>query len=724
MPADTASGEVDFDTDIIPILTRYGCNAGACHGAAVGRGGFQLSLFGSRPADDYIALVRELGGRRVNLSEPSESLLLRKATETVEHGGGERFSDDTAAYGILRQWIRQGAARRNLRALKRFDVQPEAAMLGSVNDELTFSARAEFDDGTAVDVTDVTLFVADDPDAVTIDRATHSLRVMRPGEHLVVARYLDQVRPFRVGVAFGRPRPSAQEESEATRSWVDRAIDAKLDRLGIPASPTSNDAAFARRLWLDLTGRLPRSDELQSFLSDTSPRKRQDLIDRLLDSDEFPVFWAAKWAGVLAIDSKRLQPRGAERYQRWIAERFRQDAPWNETANDMLTGNGNGYEMGAVNFIRSADGARELAEAATRVFMGVRLRCANCHDHPLDRWTQDDYHGLAAAFAKINRGVVVADQARGEVTHPITGEPAVPRIPGDRFLDADDNPRHEFARWVTDETNPYFAKAAVNRVWAQLMGRGLIDPVDDIRSTNPATHPELLERLASEFIASGFRFKAVIRIICSSDAYGRSSTTLKGNEYDQRYYSHALTRPLQAEVIADAIADVTGVPIRFREPLDEAGPRGGNRENAPEAPTRVVMSALQLTNNRTPSVALDLLGRCDRSEPCETPAPAAGSLATVLHLLNGDLLNQRLASPEGNLAKWLAECDRDSEMFQRIYRTAFSRPPTVSETAFWNDQLRKALAGQSEWQDRGERQDFFADVMWAVLSSETFSTNH
>ena len=707
---------VDFDTEIIPVLTRSGCNAGACHGAAIGRGGFKLSLFGSRPADDYVAIVHELGGRRLNLVDGADSLLLRKATETIAHGGGERFDDDSAAYQRIARWIAAGATRGETKRLLRLEIEPSFQLIGAVNQPVAYHASATFDDGSERDVTDWTVFAADDPEAVAIDTQSKLLRVLRPGEHIVVARFLNQVKPFRVAVPFETartPRQFTVDPADSSDSLIDRLIDAKLQLLNIPASPQSSDEAFARRVWLDLTGRLPGAADLMRFVDDSDPQKRTRLIDRLLHSENFPNYWALKWAGVLAIDSDRLQAEGAHRYHRWIAERLRQDAPWNQSAYLMLSSSGDSYASGPVNFLRSAQGPRELAELATQVFMGVRLRCANCHDHPFDHWTQDDYHGLAAAFARLNRGRTVSQKDRGEVTHPGTGEPARPRIPGEHFVSDETNPRMEFAEWVTASDNPYFARAAVNRIWAQLMGRGLVDPVDDIRSTNPASHPKLLDQLSTHFVDSGFRFKSIIRMICTSRTYGRSSLPLPGNEYDQQYYSHALVRPLEAEVIADAIAHSTGVKLRFAA-------RNTNDSNA-----KTVQDALTLTDNRVESVALDLLGRCDRSTACETPSvsQSAGSLATVLHLLNGDLLNSRLTHPSGSLHRWLTEKGDDRSVLRTMSLATLSRRPTGAEWTYWNEQMKEAR-GDSSWPSDASREQFFADVFWALLSSETFATNH
>lgn len=713
------SDSIDFDTQIIPVLTRYGCNSGACHGAAIGRGGFKLSLFGSRSQHDHLSISRELEGRRLNLDDADASLLLRKASESMEHGGGERFDSSSNAYEIVSRWISDGGKRLQRRKLIDVQVSPTKALLKDVNDTVTVSVVATFDDGTKEDVTHLTVLMSDDPESVSVDIQKGELQVLRRGEHLVIARYLDRVQAIRIGVPIGNGDPRDQivaEETAVEAGTIDWFVNRKLGELKIIASPRADDHEFARRLWLDLSGRLPTVEELDQFVGDDATDKRSQWVDRLLDTDDFADLWALKWANVLAIDSKTLQPQGAQAYHGWLTKHFRQDASWNTAAYSMLTGSGDSFLVGPVNFLRTGKGPDGLAESATRIFMGVRLRCANCHDHPLDHWSQDDYHGLAAVFAKLKRGRVVSVTDRGEVTHPVTGQSAIPRIPGTRDLADGIDGRVEFARWVVDPTNPYFARAAVNRIWAQLMGRGLIDPVDDIRATNPASHPELLGSLANQFIEHEFRFKPMIRLICNSRAYGRTSQSSSGNKTDAIYYSHFLSRPLEAEVIANAIGDVTGVEINYHA--------DGGQESDQESGTEVLVDAIRLSDNRMKSETLDILGRCDREEACETPSQSSGSLAKVLHFLNGDLLNDRIDSQHGRLTSLLSAKVTDIDLIESLYKTTLSRPPSSAERRYWKDQLTMVRDTSGDWQDRETRKEFFADVFWSLLTSETFLTNH
>ncbi len=686
-----AADPVDFDTEIIPILTRQGCNAGSCHGAAIGRGGFKLSLFGLDAADDHAAVVHQLQGRRVNLQTPQRSLLLLKPSEQVGHEGGLRLEQDSPAFALLEKWIGEGGQRLQSRRLTELVVVPDQAVISRLNDFVTVSVKATFDDGQTVDVTDTTVLTASDPEAVRIDRDNGRLTVTRRGIHVVIARFLDRVVPIRLTVPLNDALSSTQR---LTANHIDVLINRQLDELNLPSSPRASNSELLRRLTLDMTGRLPTLDEYAQFAGDPSvPR----LLDRLLDTSSYAQYWAFKWANILGIDAKQLQPEGAQAYHDWLAEQIRADVPMTEMAEAMLTSLGDGFADGPVNFLRTGMSPGDLAEHASQTLMGVRLRCANCHNHPLDHWTQDDYHGLAAIFAKIDRGRVVTLSDRGEVTHPVTGQAAVARIPGLRNLQGDVDGRVEFANWLTAAENPYLAKVTVNRLWQQLMGRGLVEPVDDLRATNPATNPELLDWLADDFAAHGFRLKHTLRTICLSEAYLRSCDPVSGNETDRTFFSHALPRALEAEVIADAIGDVTGIPLQFA---------GGDQ-----------MCAVALTNNRLPSEALDVLGRCDRSSACASGESSGGTLARTLHMINGPLINQRIGAAEGRLAKLLAQEADHHAVLAQLYQITLGRTP--ENRLYWSQEFADAKLDAPD-----RREEFFQDLLWSLLTSETFLTNH
>lgn len=699
-----SGGQVDFDTEVMPVLTRYGCNAGSCHGAAVGRGGFKLSLLGSDAAADHDTITHELAGRRVNLARADRSLILRKPSEQVGHEGGYVLPEESTAFTTLENWIDQGARRLADRSLVNLTVSPQEQKL-VIGQSVPMKVIAKFSDSTTVDVTDQTVFVADDPEAVAIDLAKKTITAKRRGVYVVIARFMDRVLPMRlvvplhdaVPLAATPPTNRGPTTQAPTNNRIDEHVNEQLRQLNLAASPQADDFVFLRRVTLDLTGRLPTQAQSKRFAGDDAADKRSRLIDQLLSGDEYAEYWALKWANVLAIDSKQLQPQGARAYQNWLFERLRDDAPMDETARLMLTTVGDSYVDGAANFSRVGMNAGDLAEHATRVFMGVRMRCANCHNHPLDHWQQDDYHGLAAIFAKVKRGRVVGISARGEVTHPVTGQPAIQRIPGQRFLSAEADGRAEFARWLTSEQSPYLAQVTVNRLWQQLMGRGLVEPVDDIRATNPATHPRLLQWLSRDFVDHGYRLKPTIALICNSAAYQRSAFTVAENAADLTFYSHALSRPLEAEVMADAIGDVTGIRLDIGE----------------------TDRAVALTDNRFESPSLDILGRCDRSESCTSSADASPSLARSLHLINGPLVNQRLTDPAGRLHRLLATQKDNQKVLDQLYWWSLSRPRHASEKEFWSTQL-----ANTDLRSPDSRAAFFEDALWGLITSDAFGTNH
>ncbi|MCA1684434.1 MAG: DUF1549 domain-containing protein, partial [Planctomycetia bacterium] len=440
---------VDFDTEVMPILTRSGCNAGACHGAAIGRGGFKLSLLGGDPARDFEAVVHELEGRRVNLARPAESLILSKATGRIDHEAGMRFSGDGDAAERLLTWIGAGAPRLESRRLRDLVVDPVRKVVEPVGSSVAIRVRARFDDGSDEDVTRWTVLTPAEPSAVELRRANESTVavVHRAGRNVVIARYLDRVVPVQLIVPMA-DRP-ADLSNEPRRNLIDEAVLATLETLRIPPSPLSDDAAFLRRVRLDLTGRLPGVDEVRAFLADRDPSKRERLVDRLLASDAFDEYWTFRLASLLRIRPQGNDAEAAAVFHRWVLGQVSSRSSFGAMARSLLTATGDTHRNGPANFHRVVGDPRSQAEYVAQVFLGVRLQCANCHNHPLDRWTQDDYHGLAAVFAHLERGRDVKVVARGDVTHPRTGEPARPRLPGDRFLDREEDGLAALAEWLT-----------------------------------------------------------------------------------------------------------------------------------------------------------------------------------------------------------------------------------------------------------------------------------
>lgn len=690
---------VDFDTEVVAVLTRSGCNTGACHGAAVGRGGFKLSLLGGDPARDYDAIVHDLEGRRVNLERPEQSLLLRKPSGRLDHEGGDRLRPSTAGARRLLDWVRQGAPRINARKLVDFQVEPARLVVEATGTEVPLKATATFDDGTTEIVTRWVVFTSVDASALTVRQTVDDAVavVHRAGQNVLIARYLHRVVP----VQFTTPlstEPIRLADGPRT-NLIDDAVHGTLATLRLPVSPPADDAAFLRRVRLDLTGRLPAPDEVRAFLADSAGDKRQRLVDRLLASKEFVEAWTFWLATLLRVRPQTIDGNVGIAFNKWVRDQVALGTPLDVVARTLLTATGDTRVNGPANFHLVAGDARSEAEYTAQVFLGVRLQCANCHDHPLDRWTQDDYHGLAAIFARIERGREVRVLPRGEVTHPRTGEAATPKLPGDRFLDPDQDCLAELADWITNPEHPQFARAIVNRLWKALQGRGLVEPVDDLRATNPATHPELLDALAADFVAHGYDLRHTLRLIATSATYARSADITPGNQADERFYSHALTRTLGAEVLADALSDVTGVAERY---------------GSLPPWTR----ALMLTDPRIPSVSLDILGRCPRDGSCESGVTGAGGLAAKLHMLNGTLVNRKLTAPEGRLHQLIDAGRSDDEVLNEFALRALGRPPSDAQRGIWGRALTEAAASPAE------RAALLEDIVWGLLNSREFLTNH
>ncbi|TWU00940.1 DUF1553 domain-containing protein [Stieleria varia] len=695
---------IDFTNDVIPLLTKHGCNGGACHGAAIGRGGFKLSLYGGNPESDYTAIAQQLGGRRINLAQPDASLIVLKPSEQLQHGGEQLFASDSESAQLLTRWIASGAPLESKSKLHRVEISPGYQVIPDVGDSVNLQAVAHYDDGMSRDVTRWTVFHAEDAAAVELTYSDSDnvqiATVLRRGRHIVIARYLTQVLPIELIVPLsGRVDVTKTSvNAEPRRNFIDDEISRTLATLGLPLSPDCDDATFLRRASLDLTGRLPSAIQVQAFASDSSPEKRSEWIESFLSSKEFDQYWTFQLSTWLRLRAQRGDVLASQTYRDWIAEQVSRDVSYRQIARDLILASGDSQEQGPPNFYRTVAGPREQAEYVSELFMGSRLRCANCHNHPLDRWTQDDYHGLAAIFAKLETERFIKPKPSGRVIHPGTMEDAIPKIPGGEFLDFTGDNRQQLADWITDADNPYFAKAVVNRLWKHMMGRGLVEPVDDFRATNPATHPELLSRLAADFVANGYRLRHTIGLIARSRAYARDSRATSLNKDDDRYLSHAIRRRLSAEVMADAISDVLGVADVFGEQ-----PPG----------TR----AVNLMDPQTPSTTLDILGRCGRNESCDGEVGTSASLSQTLHLMNGELLNQRIGAEDGRLQQLLKLEKEPIEIIRVFYTVALSRSPTADEVKHWQKQI-DATSSDSQ------RHDLLEDFVWSLLTCDEFVTNH
>ncbi|HLU48479.1 MAG TPA: DUF1549 and DUF1553 domain-containing protein [Planctomycetota bacterium] len=707
----SAPPPVDFDTEVVPVLTRAGCNSGACHGGASGRGGLKLSLWGSDSAADYDAIVRELEGRRVDLSDPGSSLVVAKPAGYRSHGGGVRLDDEEAK--LFERWVAEGARRIERRELAGLDVEPSRIFLEEPDEEASLRVFARFDDGSREDVTRRAVLASDDASVDIVDDPRGTVRPTRRTHATVLVRFLGAIVP--VEVIVPAKAKTVKSGSRAQRidpagpsdpvGPIDRFIDAKLEELRLEPAPLAPDATFVRRVALAIAGRLPTPREVQAFEADPSAERRATLVDHFLSDPSFVDWWSLRFARLLRTRSLASDSKAAASLYRFIRNEIAGDFRFDRFARALLTATGDSHEVGAAAFARMSPGPREDAEIVSRIFLGARLECANCHDHPLDRFTQDDYHGFAAVFARLERGRVVRVGERGEVTHPKTGGAARPRIPGVRFLDANanDDPRVAFADWLVSSDHLLFARAMVNRVWAELFGRGLVEPVDDLRPTNPASHPALLDALARDLIRDGFRLRPLIRRIALSSAFARSSfptpasSTEVGSSLaslETRFLARFPSRPLEAEALLDAISAVTGVCEAF------PGMPPGTR-------------AVDVFDGAITTRSLELLGSSGARGG--GGATATGGLAVELHFLNGEVLNRRVQDADGRLARALGEGREPLSIVAELYRVALARPPSNRERELFENALANAA-------DASETRAILEDILWSVLRSQEFGT--
>jgi len=696
---------VHFDTEIVPLLTRAGCNSGACHGAAAGRGGFHLSLLGANPEADYEAIFHEFEGRRINLVAPSQSLIFAKPTGYLDHGGEVLFDEDSAIAARMLAWIGAGAPRSGVRRLTSVYLEPAHARCDQLPATVPIKVVAKFDNDPAQDVTAWALLTPSDPAAIQIDDQ-HRAHVVRRGQHVIIARFLDRVVPLQLNAPFSDSQ--IDHSKQPSSGFIDDHVLGLLSALRLPISAPATEAAWLRRVALDLTGRLPEPNHVTAYLSGTLPNnvpgaaadKRSREVDSLLASDAFADYWTLRLGKLLRMHSLPNESEGMQVYWSWMRHEIAAGTPLNEVARQLLVATGDSHRVGPANFGRMVPDARAHAELVGQFFLGMRLGCANCHNHPLDRWTQDDYHGLAAVFAPLDRSRQVAFTARGAVTNLRTGEPAVPRIPGVRYFEEPGDHRGAIAEWITSQDQLYFARATVNRLWKAMFGRGLVEPTDDLRETNPATHPLLLKQLAEDFAQNGYSIRYTLKQISLSRTYARGSEIVAGedvsNELDDRFYSRAYRRSLEPEVLLDAIADVTGVPI--------------------DLPGQNAARAVLIVDPLAPATALDILGRCNRVNGCDESSRDGVGLPAQLHLLNGDLINQRLSSEKGRLRQLIDAGRSNDEIVTEFYMHALGRPANSDELERWRDRL--------ESPDPLERSRTLEDFVWSLLNSRQFRENY
>ncbi len=719
------AAEVRFGTDVVPILTRAGCNSGGCHGKANGQNGFRLSLLGFEPEEDYEALVREGGGRRISRTDPEQSLLLLKASGRAPHGGGSPIPEQSDEYRILRDWVIAGARPPHPSdpTVVRVEVIPQRATL-SIQAQQRLHVRAFFSDGTARDVTRQAVYQSNEPDIAAVDREGIVRTADRRGLITVMARFGDRIATFHGAIPFaGNPARTAavQARLSALRpalaaSPVDRHLLRQWELMGVAPSEAADDATFVRRVSLDICGTLPTPAEVAAYVSDTRPDKRERLVDRLLDRPEYASYFALKWADILqnrgAGYSTSKQRPGTTLFAAWIRDSFATNKPYDRFVSEILTASGSQAENPPTVWYRTVRKLPEYVESVSQAFLGVRVQCAQCHHHPAERWSQADYYALAAVFSRVGRKGGFADaevptdetiyvKEAGTVTHPRTGAVMQPRPLGDaQFpLSRFDDPRRSLARWMTRPENPFFARTLANRMWAHFLGRGIVHPLDDSRSTNPPSNPELLDALAHELTSAKYDVKHLIRIIVNSYAYRLQAAPTEWNAGDTQTFARFYPRRLSAEVLLDGISQVLDVPTEFA---------AGSSKFAPG--TR----AIDLPDENVPATFLDVFGRPGRRTACECERVDDPALTQALELVNSPEIQRKLTVPTGFAARLAkdprAHPDKVGEVFLRL----LGRQPR-------SDERQAALEFLEREKDPAEA---YRSLLWALLATNEFLFNH
>ena len=705
-----AAEKVSFTREVVPTLTRLGCNSGACHGTPSGKNGFRLSLRGYDPAVDISALVREANGRRLDRVDPDQSLILLKGTARASHEGGRKLDPDGRLYQLLRTWIAQGALDDRAKSSRptSLKVTPPEAIIDSPASTQQLHVEATFPDGVNRDVTHLTRFAVND-ELVARIRPEGTVERLKSGEVVVTAEYMGLMKP--VVILFRDPNPNYRWPAVPEVNFIDIHIDAKLRKLQIAPTPLCGDEVFLRRAYLDAIGRLPTPAEIREFLADHRSDKRAAWIDRLLAMPAFADWWAQKWADRLGVNQRFVGKIGAIKYHQWIRASMAANVAEDVFVRSILTAGGGNYTNPAAGFFRRLRDPQLRAEEIAQLFLGVRMQCARCHNHPGESWTQEDYYSLAAFFAQVqyrdgpffvgiyDKEETVLSRRELEVTHPRTGVKIAPKYPGgpQAALSAGADRRGSFASWLTAPGNPYFARASANRIWFHLFGRGIVEPVDDARSTNPPSIPALLDALAADLERHHYDRKHLIRTIMNSRTYQATGSATPDSRDDGRYFSRSIPRRLNAEALLDAVCDATGVPEKF-----QGFPKG----------TR----AVQLPDGEFPYAFLRTFGRPPRASACECERGSDTTLHMALMLEGGDFLQTKLASPTGRVASLVKSCPHDSELIEELYLLTLSRLPSAAEQ-------RAALTHLARHPER-PRQNQVEDLMHALLNHPEFLFQH
>ena len=701
----SAPEAVSFKYGALAALSKQGCNSGGCHGAPSGKGGFALSLGAFDVEADKLSLVRDVFGRRINVIEPAASLLLRKPTMEATHRGGLRLRTNDTAHAVLTEWIRQGCA---------FDADtaphctgiavhpPTGRVLKWPAHTQQLQVTAKFSDGSTRDITRLAVYASSDEAIASVTPAGIAVGNGTRGQVAVSVRYLENVEACYL--TFVKDVEGFKWAAPAERNYIDRLVNAKLRQLQFLPAETCADDEFVRRVYLDVIGLLPGVDETKTFLADTSADKRAKLIDTLLARPEYARFWALKWGDLLRLSPLQVTAGGVQKYHRWLVRAFEENRPYDEFVRELLTAQGSTFENPVANFYRTTATTTDTLETTAQLFLGARLQCAKCHNHPYERWTQDNYYGMGAIFERVKRREtgrageqIIYTARRGEITQPRTGREMKPWAPGaGELATPDDADRREvFAAWLTRPENPFFARVEANRIWAHVLGQGIVEPVDDFRDSNPPANVELLDALARDFAAHKFDRKHVLRTILNSRTYQASSRTGPFNEDDTRNFSHARQRLLTAEQLLDAVCQVTGVPERF-----------GN------LPAGTL--ATQLPAPEPGNAFLGVFGQPARISACACERPGAPQLAQALQLFNGALIHGKLQAKENRIRRALAANRSDAEIITELYLAALCRAPKPNELAITTQHVT----------GKPDRATALEDIGWSLLNVNEFLFQH
>ncbi len=693
---------ISFKLDVMPVFMKAGCNSGSCHGAARGKDGFRLSLFGYDPDGDFDRITRELPGRRIDLAVPASSLLIEKSVGVVPHTGGKRFEADSELCQTMVDWIAAGCPKdpANVPTCTGIDVYPKSGVLDGEGATQQITVRATYSDGTDRDVTSLALFLSSNDTSASLSNDGVITAGTR-GEAFLMARFAT----YTVGSHFVVLPQGLQWEDkpQPARNFIDEAVNVKLKQLRMASSPRCSDEVFLRRVYLDLVGLLPTEEEYSAFMSDAAPDKRDRLIDNLLQRKEFTEVWVSKWAEWLLMrSSNETSSKSIALYYTWLSDQIARNAPWDQMARDILAANGGTFQVPQTNFYQIERDTLKVSENVAQIFLGMRTQCAQCHNHPFDKWTQDDYYGFAAFFSQIGRKqaedyreTIIFNSGGGDVRHPVGNRVMPPVYLGAGAADLQGRDRRlAMAEWLASPQNEFFAQNFANRIWQHFFGIGVIEPVDDVRVSNPPSNAELLEALAKRFTESKYDFRVLVREICQSETYQRSTDVNPSNELDSRNFARQQLRRIKAESMLDVLSEVTNTKEKFpRLPL-------GSR-------------AVQIADGATSNYFLTTFGRATRETACSCEVKMEPTLSQALHLLNGETTNARIL--QGRLVnEWIKEGLTAPQIVERLYVRAFSRKPTPEEL----QGLAPLLEGEKPNQQNLE------DIFWAVLNSREFVFNH